>query len=165
MLLRTRKVTAPDGTEHQVSVDWHTAHVKLPSAWRRRPKEKAEGSSSSSSSGSDWTDVCDCGVCDDFAIVLLVLLAFILAGLLLWFLIWPLLALAVELLIALLAVLFAAMFRVAFGRPWIIEVEAEGLDRECWAVRGIGPTDRAMQHIADALHSGLPPRPVDATKL
>jgi len=85
MLLGTRRVTAPDGTEWRVSVDWHKAHVRLPSAWRRRRDARKRDPT-------DWLDPCDCGPADDVVAGLVLLLAFAMVALLLWFLIWPLLA-------------------------------------------------------------------------
>jgi len=157
MLLGTRRVTAPDGTEWRVSVDWHKAHVRLPSAWRRRRDARKRDPT-------DWLDPCDCGPADDVVAGLVLLLAFAMVALLPWFLIWPLLALAIELLIALLAVLLTALVRVAFGRPWLLEAEAEGHPTRRWAIRGVGSANRCIGEIADALAAGLEPAPMDADR-
>jgi len=158
MILGSRTVVAPDGTEWRVSVDWHRADVRLPTAWRRRKRARKR----SSDSAADWLEACDCiSFGDDLVSGFVVVFLSVVVGALLWLLVWPVLALAAEVLIAALAVLVGVLVRVAFGRPWTIE--AESADQALrWTVRGLGGADRCIGEIADALAAGLRPAPLGA---
>jgi len=158
VILGSRTVVAPDGTEWRVSVDWHRAHVRLPTAWRRRKRARKR----SSDSAADWLEACDCiSFGDDLVSGFVVVFLSVVVGALLWLLVWPVLALAAEVLIR------GAGGACGRARPRGIRASLDdrgrvGRQALRWTVRGLGGADRCIGEIADALAAGLRPAPLGA---
>ena len=158
MLLSKRRVTAPDGTEWEVSVDWTRRPVRLPHAYRLGTGRKDAGDVASSAL--DMPSFGDHGVgfadlADDVLVTIVAVIVLIVGGLLVWFVIWPLLAIATELAVVATIAVAGLVGRLFFGRPWVIEAVSAGGTEHRWQVRGIAAARRTIDEVADRLAAGL----------
>ena len=86
---------------------------------------------------------------------LLAVVALVIVFLVVWFFVFPVLVLSLDILLVIFLALVGIATRVLFRRPWTVQAETRGEQRE-WQVVGWGPSRATVAVIARALQKGQP---------
>ena len=151
MLPRKQTVTAPDGVTWEVSIDWTRNPVRIPHAWRRDGRD-----------GPDVSDAFFLDFSDGFVAAIIAALLVVVFVLVAWLLIWPLVAITIELLLLALIAIGGTTARLLFRRHWVIEAISSGGEELRWRTKGRAGAYETVDQVAEALRSGLAPRPAAA---